>query len=853
MNPRYAPRLRALGLTQPHHFLSLQAAIVGGHPDRHVARLMLGSSPDGFRVFLKRERCVRWSVRLESFLAGFGWVSRSVREGRILAAVDRAGVGCPEWLAVGEDEAGNAFLLLREVPHAVELRTYLGRLHDLPARRRFACRFGTALARIHGAGFSHPDLYTKHVLVSELDGRLYFLDWQRARSAFTVGWRTRASDLASLDATLRDEIVSPRERLMFLSAYLREQKGHFRNPFGVTLAGRHDPPSPAVFVRWIKARAWRLLDRRHVVEKRCTPAAGLEQEWICVDGQALCVTPRLRRLTADRPDDWLAMECQPQGDGPDPQRRWLSLPGAAPALLVRRAACRPLAALWARWRRRPLESPEHRQAALLLRLERHGIVAPRVLAMGQRAKGLCRLDSFLLSEPAADSVRLDSWLTRTQHSRRESSTVKRRLMLRRAGALLRRLHEAGCYLKADVAGCVFAVQQDDAGGLRLGLDNADGLRPARRARPDLAAHDLSHLKRALSDAGCDAKEVERFVQGYRPSAACQGPPTPPALPQEPQPLHDGMAGELPSPDSPAPILQGGFLRRLFIGGRRYVQQRDWRWFAGFNWLDRIMSRGVTDNFHAKQGRSTGRLVMYGLGAEPKPTKIVYLKRHYRLSWLSGWMALLWPGGDWSPAMQEWRHLEWARRQGVPVPRPVAAAEFIGPMGRLQSVLAVEELTGLLPLHEAIPLAHRLMPPDVFRRWKRSLIEELARLARLLHDRRCFHKDLYLCHFYIPAGDTQGLPATWRNRVHLIDLHRLSHHPWTWRIWQVKDLAQLLYSSDVEGVDARDRLWFWRAYLGPGTRNRDSWVRRWVVYKWRRYARHNERRKLRMAAEQAKAG
>ena len=130
---------------------------------------------------------------------------------------------------------------------------------------------------------------------------------------------------------------------------------------------------------------------------------------------------------------------------------------------------------------------------------------------------------------------------------------------------------------------------------------------------------------------------------------------------------------------------------------------------------------------------------------------------------------------WSPAFQEWDHLEWARQQGVPVPRVVAAGEFIGPAGRLQSFLAVEELTDMLPLHEAIPLAAQTLAPAIFRRWKRALVSELARLTRLIHDRRTFHKDLYLCHFYIARDDTQQVPD-WHNRVHLIDLHRLTHHP-----------------------------------------------------------------------------
>jgi heptose I phosphotransferase len=277
-------------------------------------------------------------------------------------------------------------------------------------------------------------------------------------------------------------------------------------------------------------------------------------------------------------------------------------------------------------------------------------------------------------------------------------------------------------------------------------------------------------------------------------------------------------------------------RRLFGGVKRLCHRPDWDQFAGAGWAERIMTTAVTDRFHAKQGRSTGRWVLHG----PEGRLAVYLKRHYRLPWWRGWLACLFPNRGWSPALQEVRHLEWALAQGFPVPRVAAAGEFIGPWGRLQSFLAVEELTGMVPLHEAIPAAKARLAPAAFRVWKRGLAIELARLTRELHRRRWFHKDLYLCHFYIPETDAAAFPS-WTGRVHLIDLHRLARHPWTWRMWQVKDLAQLLYSSEVAGVDARDRLWFWRAYLGADHR-RASWLRWLVRFKWRRYRRHNAKRR-----------
>jgi heptose I phosphotransferase len=250
-----------------------------------------------------------------------------------------------------------------------------------------------------------------------------------------------------------------------------------------------------------------------------------------------------------------------------------------------------------------------------------------------------------------------------------------------------------------------------------------------------------------------------------------------------------------------------------------------------------MGLAIEDRFHAKQGRSIARWVL----EHDNRHLTVYLKRHYRLPRWRGLLATLWPNAGWSPAVQEWRHLEWAKQRGMPVPAAVAAGEYIGPWGRLQSFLAVEELTDMLPLHEAVPAAALRLSRDAFGNWKRTLTLEMARLTRTLHGQRYFHKDLYLCHFYVPRQFTQETPSCWRGHVHLIDLHRLKHHGFSWRFWQLKDLAQLLYSSDVPGITARDRVRFWRGYLGSEDR---GWLKRLlrygVVVKWRRYRRHNSR-------------
>jgi heptose I phosphotransferase len=276
-----------------------------------------------------------------------------------------------------------------------------------------------------------------------------------------------------------------------------------------------------------------------------------------------------------------------------------------------------------------------------------------------------------------------------------------------------------------------------------------------------------------------------------------------------------------------------FFYRLKYGMRRFWAQPEWTQFAGADWTERIMHLCLTDRLHEKQGRS---IVRWRLNAGCEQLT-VYLKRHYWLPRPLGWLAVLFPTRVWSPAAREWQNLEQARQLGITVPEAIAAGEMTGPWGKLQSFLAVKELTGMLPLHEAIPLAAQRLTEVAFADWKRGLLAEITRLVRLLHDRAWFHKDLYLCHFYIAENDIRSEVDNWTGRVCLIDFHRLARHLWTKPFWRAKDLAQLLYSSEVEGVSTADRQEFWRQYTGGRS---CPWLARLVTWKARRYRQHNRK-------------
>jgi tRNA A-37 threonylcarbamoyl transferase component Bud32 len=268
-----------------------------------------------------------------------------------------------------------------------------------------------------------------------------------------------------------------------------------------------------------------------------------------------------------------------------------------------------------------------------------------------------------------------------------------------------------------------------------------------------------------------------------------------------------------------------------ISWRTYADP-DWVRFAGAEWLERIMSVDVRDRLHTKQGRSIARWTL----SEGNDTLVVYLKRHFTLPRRDTILARLMPWQSRSPGWQEFQHLHWARENGLPVPRILAAGETRS--GPLQSFLVVEELTGMLALHEAIPLAAKQLSAREFETWKRGLVKELARLTRELHRRKAYHQDLYLCHFYILESDTLTPECHWPGRVVMIDFHRLAVRPWARKYHQIKDLAQLLFSTvGVTGLTDRDAMRFRRAYH-DGKNSR--WLDRAIRAKAERYTQHNQK-------------
>jgi heptose I phosphotransferase len=272
--------------------------------------------------------------------------------------------------------------------------------------------------------------------------------------------------------------------------------------------------------------------------------------------------------------------------------------------------------------------------------------------------------------------------------------------------------------------------------------------------------------------------------------------------------------------------------------KRLVRGTGWTWLAEHHRAafpadlgSTVMDLESRDRLHAKQGRSTARIVFHA----PAGPLSVYLKRHYELPWPARIGALIYPEGKHTPASAEWAHLERVRALGIAVPEVVAAGEQIGPWGALTSFLMVAELTGCLPLNEAIPELAASREPAAFAAWKRGLIAEMARIVATLHGARVFHKDLYLCHFFFYMEQ----PLDQAPRLALIDLHRTQEHRWWPDRWRWKDLGQLLFSTrGVPGINDRDVLRFWALYRRRLELRRPGWQARMIRLKAERYFSHN---------------
>jgi tRNA A-37 threonylcarbamoyl transferase component Bud32 len=461
VNPVYRETFRRHGLASAADFLRLPGLILSGHPDRHVMRVelpILAGAP-----FLKKEHRVRWQDRFANFWAGFGFVSKSTREAKILQRLAQAGVPCPEVMAVGE-HASQAFVFLSEEPGMAELRHFLQKNTD--KRLSIADALGRAVAHMHAQGFWHGDLYTKHVLVKS-GPQFCFLDWQRGRHRKKFAWAWRCHDLATLDATLPESLADDSVRRVCLRSYMKTLG---RGPV-------------TAFAGAVRRLSLKLQKKPRIQALKRLPLPPGTQTLVWLDGEALCVTGAFHKELSGQIPSWLRFRAIKPNSA---ECRKVRLETSRAATLTRRSVQSFSGWLRSWWRRAP--APEVQQAALLFHLERCKVACPKLLAFGQLRQRFWSRDSFILTESQPVIGDLASVLAE------DLSPVSRGRLLKKAGELLRRIHEAGYVLAkhaADFAAMCAVTKEPNAA---LALTRIDGLERKKRSWSQLAMEDLPRLR-----------------------------------------------------------------------------------------------------------------------------------------------------------------------------------------------------------------------------------------------------------------------------------------------------------------------------------------------------------------------
>ncbi|VTR97251.1 heptose kinase : : Kdo [Gemmata massiliana] len=455
INPVFAELFARVGLASAAGFFELPGEVVSGHADRHVMRVEVPGAPRAF--YLKRQHVVGWREKWRNSRAGFGWASRCAREAELLRQLEAAKLPAPRWAVVGT-HGNRAFLLVEEIPDAVDLRRVLSdNALSRVQRSALATRLGETIAAVHAAGFSSPDLTAKHVLVNPDTLAITFLDWQSAERGASVSEPERTNALGALHASLAEPLASPTERVRVLRAYRASSlPAQQRAACVLRAAARH-------------------AKRRSIRDQLQPEGASQKQRLVWLAGEAVCAIPE---IAAEWPKPAVAPPFYCPGANDAIALRVLGYD----ATLVRGYTSAPVGRFRAWARAAPWRAPGVTIGRVLFHLQRYGVPGPRLLAFGQRLTSAIGAEWFALYE-SPPGMPLQKW-------RYTASFAARRAALDRVADCLAKLHAAGCVLTDPQA--AFSVHDGAAC-----VTDPRAVRIVRRVRTSARRRDLRDAARLL--------------------------------------------------------------------------------------------------------------------------------------------------------------------------------------------------------------------------------------------------------------------------------------------------------------------------------------------------------------------
>lgn len=174
--------------------------------------------------YLKRYTSPPAGVQLRRLASGCVTRSTASIEWEQMRRLEAAGVASVRWVALGEEMAGfwerRSAVLTAGLP-GVSLERHI---EEAPGRspREQLRRLASFVARFHGAGYVHRDLYLCHVFFDRSDAGTPFRLIDLAR-VMKPRWRRRrwiVKDLASLNYSTPASVATASDRVRFLKTYL---------------------------------------------------------------------------------------------------------------------------------------------------------------------------------------------------------------------------------------------------------------------------------------------------------------------------------------------------------------------------------------------------------------------------------------------------------------------------------------------------------------------------------------------------------------------------------------------------------------------------------------------------------
>jgi hypothetical protein len=226
---------------------------------------------------------------------------------------------------------------------------------------------------------------------------------------------------------------------------------------------------------------------------------------------------------------------------------------------------------------------------------------------------------------------------------------------------------------------------------------------------------------------------------------------------------------------------------------------------------------------AVRERSTHRLDLEGV--------TVYVKKHFFpgiREILKNLLRFRFPVG----ALNEWRALLAFHTHNIPTMIPICAGRkpLLWKIEKESFLLTYDlgkasRLDDFFKVNAVIPCRGKALET------KKRILENLADITRSMHGAGINHRDYYLCHILMDN----------RERLYVIDLHRVNVGDKVAKRWMVKDLAALLSSSLEVPVTHGQRLAFYKRYMQINRLSAyDKSMIRLIIKKCNKIVRHTKK-------------